>query len=446
VVTADSECRGGLIRLKDFLRDRGRQNSSAIERKPWRATIGKIGRLEEKYSPVSNDTESDRFPEPTMLTLPLNRRIQKHVRTDSVAFAVSGMIRPKNNDPDKSDGSSNMVEFKKRIESSTYLSPFKNFEPHQGEVEIRWDPLTGLTSRVVRFPTRRLERPDLGQAVSLSAAAKCPFCAENIGAMTARLDSRVFGCERLQHEGVTVIPNLISFDKYALVAIISKEHYLTMRDLADKGVLMKGIKALIEGFRRIRMGDGRVRFFSINCNYMPMSGGSIVHPHMQGIAGEYPTNFHRMTVEGSKSFFQRNRTPFWKALMEEEKRLGERFVSDAGNVFWYTPFAPKGTMDVAWSLSGPSLFSLSDDEWAEFGRGLGKVLCYFDDENIAGFNLSFFTAEEDEAHFLANGRIIARRFLPPANAADVNYLEKIHMESVCLLSPEEVARRLRERW
>jgi UDPglucose--hexose-1-phosphate uridylyltransferase len=340
-----------------------------------------------------------------------------------------------------------MVEFKKLVESSTYLSPFENFEPHKGEVEIRWDPLTGLTSRVVRFGhTRRLERPDLRQAVSLSAAAKCPFCSGNVDAMTARLDRTVFGCERIECGEVTIIPNLISFDKYALVAIISKEHYLTMRELADKDALTAGIKALIEGFGHIRKKDERAGFFSINCNYMPMSGGSLVHPHMQGIAGEHPTNFHRIMMEGSKSFFRRHRTTYWKALRSEEKRLGERFVSDRGGVFWHTPFAPKGNMDVAWSFSRPSLFSIGDDEWTEFGHGLGRVLRYFDDENIAGFNLSFFTAGEEESHFHANGRIIARRFLPPANAADVNYLEKVHMESVCLMSPEEVARRLRELW
>ncbi len=78
--------------------------------------------------------------------------------------------------------------------------------------------------------------------------------------MTARLDSRIFGCERILHDDVTIIPNLISFDKYALVAIVSKEHYLTVRELADKGVLVKGVKALIEGFRRIRENDGRVDF------------------------------------------------------------------------------------------------------------------------------------------------------------------------------------------
>ena len=146
-----------------------------------------------------------------------------------------------------------MVEFKKLVESSTYLSPFENFEPHQGEVEIRWDPLTGFTSRVVRFATRRLDRPDLGHAVSLSEAVKCPFCAENIDTMTARLDSSIFGCERMQHGDVTIIPNLVSFDKYALVAIISKEHYLTMKELADKGVLINRRQS---PYRRIQTHQG----------------------------------------------------------------------------------------------------------------------------------------------------------------------------------------------
>ena len=247
-------------------------------------------------------------------------------------------------------------------------------------------------------------------------------------------------------EDVIIIPNLISFAKYALVAIITKEHYLPVEQLAQQDVLVKGAKALLEGFRCIRKKDGRTSFFSINCNYMPMSGGSLVHPHMQGIAGEHPTNFHRIMVESSRTFFERNGVCYWDALREEEKRRDERFVSDGGGLFWYVPFAPRGFIDVAWSFSKASLFAIDNDEWAEFGRGLSKVLGFFDDENIAGFNLSFFTNEEEKDSFRANGRIIARRFLPPSNASDVNYLEKVHMETVCLLSPEEVARRLRERW
>ena len=73
-----------------------------------------------------------------------------------------------------------------------------------------------------------------------------------------------------------------------------------------------------------------------------MSGGSLVHPHMQGIAGEYPTNFHRIMVEGSRGFFERNRTPFREALRSEEKRLGERFVSDAGRCLLAHAFCAEG--------------------------------------------------------------------------------------------------------
>jgi UDPglucose--hexose-1-phosphate uridylyltransferase len=339
-----------------------------------------------------------------------------------------------------------MIEFRKLIQSSTYLNPFEEFEPRQGEVEIRWDPLTNLTARVVRFPTRRLNRLDLKPAIDSSKASKCPFCEENMDLMTARLDKALFGCERMTRGDVTVIPNLISFDKYSLVAIISQEHYLSMRDLAEKGSLVKGIAALLEAFRCIRENDADARYFSINCNYMPPSGGSLVHPHVQGIAGEWPTNYQRIMIEKSFDFFRANESAYWDALMDEERILLERLIDGAGKIFWFTPFAPKANIDVAWLFSTSSLFSVSEGEWTEFGNGLGKVLAYLDDENIGGFNFSLFSSEEGESHFRANGRIVARRFLPPANAADVNYLEKIHMEHVCLVPPEETARQLRERW
>jgi|GEM_PF-104917 len=341
---------------------------------------------------------------------------------------------------------SGMIEFRKLIQSSTYLNPLEAFEPREGKVEIRWDPLTSLTARVVHFPTRRPSRPDLTQAISSSVASKCPFCDENLDLMTARLDKALFGCERLTRGDVTVIPNLISFDKYSLVAIISKEHYLTIQGLAEKGSMVRGVEALLEAFRCIREKDGDARFFSINCNYMPASGGSLVHPHVQGIAGEWPTNYQRIMIEKSSEFFRAHEWSFWDALMEKERTLSERLIDGEGEIFWFAPFAPKGNIDVAWLFSTSSLFSVAAEEWAEFNLGLAKVLAYLDDEHIAGFNLSLFSSEEGEAYFRANGRIVARRFLPPTNAADVNYLEKIHMEHVCLVPPEEVARQLKERW
>ena len=121
-----------------------------------------------------------------------------------------------------------MIRFKKIVESSIYMDPFSEFSPHEGIVEIRWDPLTHLTSRVVRFSARRIPRFDYQEAISVSLAAKCPFCPENVEKMTARLPREVFGSDRLEKDGVTIIPNLLTFDRYALVAILTPEHFVEL--------------------------------------------------------------------------------------------------------------------------------------------------------------------------------------------------------------------------
>jgi galactose-1-phosphate uridylyltransferase len=339
-----------------------------------------------------------------------------------------------------------MIEFRRLVESSRYLDPFRNFEPFEAKAEIRWDPLTGLTARIMNFPARKPSRFDPAPAVAASVAARCPFCDENIDAMTARLDPAMFGSEQLRDGEVRIIPNLLAFDKYSLIAIICREHYLDMAALADRGSVVKGIEALVRVFRKVREKDGDARYCSLNCNYMPMSGGSLVHPHVQGIAGECPTNYQRIMIEKSRDFSREKKAVFWDALEEEETRLGERAVGRTGAIFWYTPFAPKGNIDVGCVFRAPSVFALEDTDWADFGRGFNKVLSYLDGENVAGFNLSIFSAPEGEDHFRANGRIVARRFLPPVSAADVSYFEKLHMESACMVAPEHVALRLRELW
>ncbi len=339
-----------------------------------------------------------------------------------------------------------MISFRRKIESSIYLNPFLGFEPQEGKVEIRWDPLTNLTARLVHFPPRKIERFDFQEAVSSSLAAKCPFCQENAESMTARLDKTVFGCECLQYGEVRIIPNLLTFDKYSLVAIISKDHYVDMRGLAHKDSIGQGIRALLNAFTLLKEKDRKVKYFSLNCNYMPMSGGSLIHPHMHGIAGEHPTNYHRIMLEKSRNFYRNNKKVFWNAYIQEEKRLKERYIGEAGKTVWYTPFAPKGNIDIGCIFHKSTFFSLDKNEWDDFSRGIGKVLMYLDNENIAGFNLTIFSGLDEREDFRVNARIIARRFLPPVNAADVNYLEKIHMESACLVFPEAVASHLRETW
>ena len=339
-----------------------------------------------------------------------------------------------------------MIEFKRLVESSTYLDPFHNFEPFEARSEIRWDPLTGLTARIMNFPARKLPRFDPAQLVAASLAAKCPFCEENVAAMTARLDPAMFDSDQVVDGEVRVIPNLLAFDKYSLVAIMCRDHYVDMAALAAKGCVVKSIETLVGVFRKVWEKDATARYCSVNCNYMPMSGGSLIHPHVQGITGEHPTNYQRLMIEKSAEFRAAEKAVFWDVFEEEEARLGQRSVGRSGSVFWYVPFAPKGNMDIGCVFRAPSLDALDRADWADFGEGLNKVLAYLDRENVGSFNLSIFSAPGDADHFRVNGRIVARRFLPPVNAADVSYFEKLHMESACMVVPEDVAAGLRGMW
>ena len=243
-----------------------------------------------------------------------------------------------------------------------------------------------------------------------------------------------------------MIPNLLSFDKYCLVAIISKEHFVDMDMLIRNRYITRGIRALLKVLRLIKDFDQNVKYFSINCNYMPMSGSSILHPHIQAIAGEYPTNYHGLLLNKSRSFRDEHKSLFWDQLMDEESALNERHIGDDGKGFWYAPFAPKGNIDLNCIFRKNSIFELDDEDLSSLENGLDSILSFLDKEHVSGFNFSFFSGIPGEDYFRSNMRIVARRFLPPVNASDTNYFDKMHMESACLFFPEDVARDARTVW
>lgn len=321
--------------------------------------------------------------------------------------------------------------------------------PYEGKIEIRWDPLTGLTSRIVHVPIKKINRFNYDNTIKVSLDAKCPFCPENIGSigsMTSEFDKDFYGYDRVEKDEVTIIPNLLTFDKYCLIAIISKEHFVDMKTLVKNNYIFKGIKALLDVLKIIKARDEEVKYFSINCNYMPMSGSSILHPHIQAIAGEYPTNYHRITLKKSKDFFTLHKRVFWETLIEEEAKIGERFISTIGTTYWYIPFAPKGNIDIGCIFEKNSILELEENDLLDFNKGLNKALIFLDNEDVSGFNLSIFSGIYGENYFRVNMRIVARRFLPPLNAADSNYFDKIHMENACLFLPEDVSNNIRALW
>lgn len=337
-----------------------------------------------------------------------------------------------------------VIRFKKKIQGFTYLSPLNNFQPFEGKIETRWDPLTNLTSRIIHFPKKKLENQGLEIFTKMAPSETCPFCPQNIETMTSKFAIDLFGQERIKEGGITVIPNLLTFDKYCMVAIISHEHFLDMTQIAEKGSVISGIKVLISVLKKILEKDRKVKYISINSNYMPMSGSSILHPHVQAIAGEVGTNYHRLIIQRSSDFFKRYGKVYWEALIDKESGIGERFIGKIGNTFWYTPYAPKGNMDIGCIFDKASILDIEEKDLNDFQDGFKRVINYFVRENVPGYNLSLFSGVPGkDRSFRVNLRILGRRFLPPVGASDTNYFHTLHMESTSIFSPEEVAEGIR---
>ncbi len=68
--------------------------------------------------------------------------------------------------------------------------------------------------------------------------------------------------------------------------------------------------AILLFIQRVIDFDPQVEYLYVNWNYMPQSGPSLIHPHLQVNCGYNPTNYHRMQIEGCKKYLLENNSNF----------------------------------------------------------------------------------------------------------------------------------------
>ncbi len=336
------------------------------------------------------------------------------------------------------------IIFKKVEFKSRFLNPFKGFALEEIPFEIRFDPLTGETGRVYNFPFKAPERPDLEGTIQRSREMFCPFCPEALAKSTPLFPKQFIPEGRIKEGAATLIPNLVPFDSYAGVVIISEEHYLGMPDLTPER-LNEAFCAAITFIRSVANFDPQVRFFYINWNYMPESGSSLVHPHLQVNCGSVPTNHHRLQIEGCARYFEEHGKRFWADYMIAEKETGERFIGEKRGTFWTLSFVPQTFLPDVWCIFPDlhSLVQLGTQDLGAYLQGLSKVLQYFHLKNIPAFNMSIFSLSGDDT-FRINARICPRLLPRPIGNSDRAYLQTLHGESSTVMPPESLCSELRE--
>jgi UDPglucose--hexose-1-phosphate uridylyltransferase len=342
------------------------------------------------------------------------------------------------------------IEFRREIRLSKMLRRNESGELAETEVplEFRFDPLTGHSCRIVQFTLERIIRPDLEELEKRSRELTCPFCPPLIEQITPKFPAELVPEGNIRIGKSFTFPNNGPYDVYGAVVVMSDEHVVRLDEFKQE-TIYDALLAAQTHIRRVEKTDSRARYHFIAWNYMPPSGGSLVHPHLQSNAGYFPTTYQKQILEASRKYYEEKGTNYWSDLLAQEKQTGERYIGKTGGVEWLTGFMPKGRLsDVVAMFPGKaSITELTEDDLHDFAGGLLHVFGYLNELNLPAFNMATYSGS-DSNNFWTHARITPRAFLlySPIETSDQFYYQIMHDENICIVPPEVACERLKGRF
>jgi UDPglucose--hexose-1-phosphate uridylyltransferase len=334
--------------------------------------------------------------------------------------------------------------FKKEIASGHYLDPFNGFQPREIPIELRYDETTGVASRILPYRMRLNQKPDLDAYLEKSPESLCPFCSSLFAKTTPKFTSDISPEGKFHRGSAYLFPNAFPYDQTNTVAILSSRHMIPLNELTPQ-TMRDGFALCLDYFYRVVELKLGYKYCSINWNYMPPAGGGLIHPHLQTVAGKYPTNFMRQMITSAKNYAATNdNCNLWRDLITFEKEAKERFIASTGAIVWLSAFAPKGMageIDFIFQ-DKTSIFDLTEANYKELLEGLSKVFSYLYINNFMSFNLTLYAPMMSDRNLWVQGKIVPRFEINPLGTSDINYFEKLHNEIICPVVPEQLCKEL----
>jgi UDPglucose--hexose-1-phosphate uridylyltransferase len=335
------------------------------------------------------------------------------------------------------------IGFKKEINAGTFLNPFDDFKNKEVVIEERYDETTGVASRILPFRVRPNQKPDVSAYLAKSPESLCPFCADLFEKTTPKFAADIIPEGKFRRGEACLFPNAFPYDQSSMVAIFSSRHFVPLDQLTP-AIMRDGFAVCRDYFTRMSDLKKGHRYCSVNWNYMPPSGGGLIHPHLQTIAGTGPTNFMQRLITSARNYADRHGGNLWRDLIDHERGAGERFIADTGAVCWLAAFSPKGMageIDFIFK-ERRSLFDVANAEFDEMLTGFSAVFKYLSAVNFISFNLALYAAMGEEKDLWVQGKIVPRFEINALGTSDVNYFEKLHDEIICLAVPEQMCSEL----
>ncbi|HZS29634.1 MAG TPA: hypothetical protein VFA37_00085 [Gaiellaceae bacterium] len=321
------------------------------------------------------------------------------------------------------------IAFERERFEAELLDPRRDFEPARATVEIRRDPLTGHSARILpagSFPAPA--RHDL-EALAKETRAACPFCPERIEEQPPRLPAEVSPEGRIRVGEAVLFPNLVPYAKWSSVSVYSPRlHALSLPELTAE-LIADNLAAQRDFGRAVLAHDPTASWVTVNANHLPPAGSSVFHPHLQGSANPLPTTLQRLLAEAGADRL--------RAYVKAERGAGERFVASAAGVDWIASFAPLGPADLLALVDGVgSPDELSDEQVAALARGFSAALRVYDELGFESFNLALYGVPDTD---VLVARILARAYFGAAERSDAMWSERVQLECATDLAPERVA-------
>lgn len=330
-----------------------------------------------------------------------------------------------------------LLEFKRVVERGKVLDPSFHFEEKEVWVQIRWDPITGQTVRLIQ---------DLGGPPALipeevfkaGIEGFCPFCPDKVEELTPTFPPSFLRSGRIKRGEAILFPNLRPFDLISAVVVLGKEHFLRPKALRLE-VLLDGFSLAKDFLKEVLFVCKKELYCYINWNFLPASGGSLVHPHIHAMAGQYPTNEMRLIEERAWGYYQATGRSIFLDLCHKEREMGERFLWEVDGIAWFLSFAPRAPYDTTFVfLEEGDLLEVSEGRLKVFLEVLKKVLDFYEEKGLYCFNLVLYgRGTRQGPYFRVHGRVVGRRFLNPWFTSDMNAFQVIHHEPVVGILPEE---------
>ncbi len=345
------------------------------------------------------------------------------------------------------------ILFRNWRQTAEFHNPFKGDRLETSEIEVRLDPLTGhqsiLSSALSGKTSILFPETDYEYFRERIEATKdrCFMCGGRWRENTPRYPSRLIPEGRIERGEAVLFPNLFPIAAYHAVVKVGESHG-RMPDEFSPGLLYDALSVTREFiWRCFEVDPEAARYFTINANFMPPAGASVVHPHFQILGSPFPGTHQRLLLEKSLAYHAANGSCYWTDLAETEKEAGRRWLGEIGPSSWFTAFSPIGVNEVnaVWPRASHFL-EWSDEDARAMAEGISRVLRCYHALKFSSFNFSCFSGPLGEAapEFRCFLRLIDRQNMTRHFRTDDYYVQKLLKDELIIHEPEKLASLIRE--